>query len=137
MMRMHAPGMLSSLAMSVMLAQPSVAQVTVADYERAQSLPQRYAGLVVGAPDIVRWIDSSDVFWYRRSVAGGHEFVLVDATNPVKHQAFDHARLATALTTASGHAYTAVTLPFAEFEFSPNRESIAFSADSANWSCTL
>ena len=62
------------------------------------------------------WIDGTDRFWYRRSVAGGNEFVVVDAATGQKQPAFDHAGLAAGLAAAMDREYTAVTLPFRAFE---------------------
>ena len=55
------------------------AQVTRADYERAAGLRRRYDGLAVNIVDRPTWIGKTNHFWYRKSVKGGNEFVLVDA----------------------------------------------------------
>jgi dipeptidyl aminopeptidase/acylaminoacyl peptidase len=89
------------------------AQGTLADYQRAQSLEAKARGLVVNAPGAIAWIGESDHFWYPRSVAGGTEFVLVDAAARTKKLAFDHDRLAAAISSATGEKYTGLTLPFA------------------------
>jgi hypothetical protein len=44
-------------------------------------------------------------------------FMLVDADALSKRPAFDHDRLAAALSLASGQKYTAITLPFSTFEY--------------------
>ena len=59
------------------------------------------------------WIAGGDHFWYSKSVKEGTEFVLVDAAAGTKKPAFDHAKLAAAISTASGGHYTAYKLPFA------------------------
>jgi hypothetical protein len=68
-------------------------QGTLADYQRAQSLQAKVRGLVINAPGPINWIEKSDHFWYWRSVAGGIEFVLVDASAGSKKLAFDHDKL--------------------------------------------
>jgi hypothetical protein len=90
-----------------------LAQGTLADYERAQGLQQKVRGLVVNTPGAVAWIGNTAHFWYPRTVKGGTEFVLADATAGTKKLAFDHARLATSISSATGHTYTALNLPFA------------------------
>src|SRR5262245_2602939 len=98
-----------------------------ADYDRANSLGQRVrANMVYNVAEAPVWIDGSQKFWYRKSVKGGNEFVLVDATAATKAAAFDHARLATALSAAANGNYTAITLPFTTFTFVDNMQAIQF-----------
>src|SRR5689334_11232984 len=93
----------------------AMAQGTPADYQRAWSLRERFAGLTVNVPGPANWIGSTGRFWYRKSVRGGHEFVLVDAGTLARRPAFDHERLAASLSAASGQQYKPVALPFDEF----------------------
>src|SRR5580693_8883085 len=101
------------LAAAAVFAGMALAQGTLADYERAQSLTAKARGLVVNQPGAPNWIGESDHFWYSKTVKGGTEFVLVDASSATKKPAFDHDRLANAIDTASGGHYTGLTLPFA------------------------
>jgi dipeptidyl aminopeptidase/acylaminoacyl peptidase len=113
------------------------AQVTAADYDRAENLRQRFDSLVVGAPEVPTWLDAQH-FWYRRSVLRGYEFVLVDARTQAKRPPFDHARLAAALGGAAPRQITAITLPFNTFTFTDStRGAIEFMVDSLRWRCTL
>ena len=89
------------------------AQGTLADYQRGQSLRAKSEGLVVNVPGTPEWIDQSDHFWYSRSVKDGTEFVIVDAGAQTKKLAFDHDKLAAAISSASGGHYTGLKLPFA------------------------
>ena len=90
------------------------AQGTAADYQRAQSLREKFQGLAVNVPGNPTWIEGDNHFWYRKSVPGGYEFIIVDADALTKKPAFDHEKLAAVLSAASGTKYTAVTLPFTE-----------------------
>lgn len=89
------------------------AQGTVADYERAQSLQVKARDLVVDVPGPATWIAKTDHFWYPKTVKGGTEFILVDASTAEKKPAFDQDRLAAAISQATGHATTGLKLPFA------------------------
>ena len=102
------------------------AQGASADYALAEGIRAKTSGLVVDAADPPTWLDQGDRFWYRKSVKGGHEFVLVDATTLHKGPAFDHARLAAALATALGTPVAATTLPFSRFTFADNDQAIEF-----------
>ena len=103
----------SAAAMAAMVAGLGWAQGTLADYERAQGIQAKGRGLVVNVPGTPTWIGKSDHFWYTRSVKGGTEFMLADAAAGTKKPAFDHDRLAAAISAAAGHTYTGFTLPFA------------------------
>ena len=69
-----------ALLWSLLLAPTIIyAQVTQADYERAANLRDKLQGLAVNAPERANWIGQTSRFWYRKSVKGGAEFVLVNA----------------------------------------------------------
>src|ERR1039458_2478734 len=52
------------------------------------------------------------------TTAEGAEFVLVDPAKGTRVPAFDHVKLAAALSAATGRTYAAGNLPFQEIEFS-------------------
>jgi len=128
------------------------AQGTAADYQRAQSLREKFQGLAVNVPGNSTWIEGGDHFWYRKSVPGGYEFIIVDAESLTKKPAFDHEKLAPALSAASGQKYTAVTLPFMEppapgggrggfaagaLAFIDSESAITFAAAGFMWNCNF
>src|SRR5690242_8223483 len=113
------------------------AQGTLDDYRRAASVMQRLNGLTVNVAQAPTWI-SPTRFWYRKTVKGGNEFVMVDASTGEKRAAFDHSRLAAALGAATGDAYTAVTLPFSEFTYIDRDDAaIELDATGSRWQCGL
>ena len=87
------------------------------------------------------WIGDSDRFWYRWQSLSGAEFVLVEPGTGDRQPAFDHDRLAAALSLATGAPCTAAQLPFKEIEFAEDGRSIEFDIDveakSERWSCDL
>ncbi|MDR3701041.1 MAG: S9 family peptidase, partial [Candidatus Sulfopaludibacter sp.] len=133
------------------------AQGTLADYQRAQGLQRKARGLVVDSPGTVEWIGKSGHFWYPRTVKGGTEFLLVDAAAGSKKPAFDHDKLAAAISTATGHACTGLTLPFAPqagrgggggraaagapqtapLTFADDEQSISFGTGGSMYKCSL
>ncbi len=112
-------------------------QVTSADFDRALDLQEKYAALAVNLPEPPVWQESTDTFVYRKTADGGHEFELVDAAALTKQPAFDHAKLAAALSAASGGTYKAATLPFARFHFVSDRTAIDFIVEGVRWHCDL
>jgi len=114
-----------------------IAQVTAADYTRAAEKHSKYSGLALNIPDTPEWIEGSDSFVYRKTVEGGHAFVLVDASTLTKQAPFDHAKMAIALGKASGKEYKAETLPFEHFRFADKRSAIEFLLENVRWHCDL
>ena len=112
-----------------------------AEYERAASLRDRTQGLAIDVAEAPTWLEGTSKFWYRKSVAGGSSFVLVDAAAASKGPAFDHARLAAASAAAANGKYTAVTLPFNTFQYVENQQgielAIGLGAAATRWRCTL
>jgi dipeptidyl aminopeptidase/acylaminoacyl peptidase len=97
-----------------------------AAYDRAESLNRRTQGLVVGEIQALNFVPDSARLWYRKTVKGGHEFVLVDAGARTKGPAFDHARLAMSLSTAAQGTYVAETLPLTGLRFVDGMQAIEF-----------
>ncbi len=98
------------------------------DYDRAFGLRERVQDKIYNVPEVPTWIAKSSKCWYRKTVKGGTAFVLVDAAAATKGPAFDHARLASALSTAANGHYSAVTLPFTTFTFVDQMQAIEFTA---------
>jgi dipeptidyl aminopeptidase/acylaminoacyl peptidase len=97
-----------------------------ADYERAMGLRDRFQNAIYNVAEAPNWIGTTTKFWYRKSVKGGNQFVVADAAAATKAPAFDHERLAAALSAAAKAKYTAVTLPFPTFTFSDDMQAIDF-----------
>jgi dipeptidyl aminopeptidase/acylaminoacyl peptidase len=128
---------LSVIAAITLLSTSASAQVTRADYERAQGLRERYNELAIDVPDTATWVGGTNRFYYRKTVKGGSQFVMVDATTLQKRPAFDHTRLAATLSKNTGKTYTATTLPFNTFTFSDDEKTIDVTVDQDRWRCTL
>jgi dipeptidyl aminopeptidase/acylaminoacyl peptidase len=122
---------------AVLSAAPAFAQGTQADYDRALALRKKYEALVGNAADAPRWIPRSHKAFYRRSITGGHDFVLVDADARTKGPAFDHPRIAASLSGEAGKTYGALDLPFNSFDFVDGDRSIQFVAADATWRCEV
>jgi endonuclease/exonuclease/phosphatase family metal-dependent hydrolase len=122
-----------------LLAFPASAQVTRADYDRALGLRDKYQALTVNVPEPATWIEKTNKFHYRRWIKGGNEYMLVDADTKEKRQAFDHVRLAQALTKAvrPKESYEALKLPFNNFRFVDGEKAIEFNVDGTTWRCAL
>jgi dipeptidyl aminopeptidase/acylaminoacyl peptidase len=78
-----------------------------------------------------------DRFWYRNQDANGTQFILVDATKATKAPAFNHAAVASALSTAMGRSITAARLPFQQITFAADLASFSFDSDGKRWTCDV
>src|SRR5262249_38829414 len=65
------------------------------------------------------------------------EFILVDAAKATRGPAFDHARLAQAISKATAVEVQADALPFDTIEFSDDLKTLRFRANDAGWACDL
>ncbi len=112
---------------------PLFSQGKLEDYERAANLREKFQGLAINVPERANWINETPRFWYRKTVKGGHEFILVDAKKLTKAPAFDHERLAEALNKETGRKFTGVTLPFTTISFVDNEKAIEFEFSDSRW----
>ena len=122
---------------ALLVASVAGAQGTAADYQRANGLRARYESLAIGMADPASWIENTTRFTYRRSVKGGHEFVLVDAETRQKRPAFDHEKLASSLSKLTGRKYTATTLPFNTISFTDDERTLEVRFDGGLWRCSV
>jgi dipeptidyl aminopeptidase/acylaminoacyl peptidase len=113
-------------------------ELTATDYNRAeQFLGWNAEKLTRGLQVSPTWLEG-DRFWYRTRVLDGHQFILVDPNARQRTPAFDHDRLAAALSVAADTSYVGGKLPFTTFEFVNGDRSIQFhTGDSIRWSCDI
>lgn len=84
------------------------------------------------------WFHNDTRFWYRNDLRGGaKEFILVDAEGGTRQPAFDHQKLAAALSKAAGEEFKADRLPFSEIEYRGEGNSIRFEVAGKTWQCDL
>jgi len=109
--------LLCNIVPSVALTQARRA-LTTEDYARAErDLGPATGRLVSGILGRPIWLPDGRA-WYRVSTATGWQFVMVDPQRRTRAAAFDHARLAEAVSAAVGRRVTADSLPFTSFDLS-------------------
>ena len=116
------------------------AQGTLADYDRARNMQERYQGSVINLPGPMTWIIGTNSFWYRRVIRDGSEIIRVDADTLARQPAFDHEKMAAAISAALGTQYAANKLPFgfnSSLSFSEQGKWIGFNANESRWRCDL
>ncbi len=84
------------------------------------------------------WFADNTRFWYRNDLAGDtKEFILVNAESGTRQAAFDHQKLASALSHAAGTEYRADQLPFDAIELADDAKVVRFTVDGTTWACDL
>ncbi|HEY3384388.1 MAG TPA: prolyl oligopeptidase family serine peptidase [Vicinamibacterales bacterium] len=133
----HVVGAVVVLCFVVGWAAFAAAQGTLAEYRRAGELREKYQSQALDVPEPATWVGKTNRFWYRRTVKGGHQFVLVDADTQQRRPAFDHEKLAASLSAAATRKYSAVTLPFSTFTFADDEKSLEARVEGTAWKCSL
>jgi dipeptidyl aminopeptidase/acylaminoacyl peptidase len=112
-------------------AQPAL---TTADYARAERFMGYNTNPLVYHAVHPAWT-AGELLWYRDTDADGTRFVLFDPVKLTKEPAFDHAKLAAALSAVAGRKYEANKLPFNAIEISDDRSSVAFRVGPQRYRC--
>jgi dipeptidyl-peptidase 4 len=108
-----------------------------AAYDRArQRLAAAVDTLVFGAEVQPHWL-AGDRFWYRTRTPRGHEFVMVDAARGTRERAFDHERLAWALTEAGDTTYSPWSLPLEALRPLQDGRGLGFELERRRWTCDV
>src|SRR5213082_2070222 len=109
-------------------------QGTLEDYQRAQRfLPGNLRHSIYVAEVSAHWMDKTNRFWYHKDSPQGSEFIVVDADRNTVAPAFDHARLASALSQSTKREISASDLPFDTIEFAEDQKSVSFELEKAHW----
>jgi dipeptidyl aminopeptidase/acylaminoacyl peptidase len=129
--------LLTVFYISMIISSQAQKTLTVKDYAQAEKfLGYNTQNFVDNAPAQPNWL-AGDRFWYRNLGANGTEFILVDPAKGKRSAAFDQARLAKAISEATGQSYSATTLPFSSFNFSDDGNFIIFKTDGKQWKANL
>jgi len=127
-------------AASLLIAVACLAQqraLTADDYARAEkSMGYNTNPLVLRAGVRATWLPG-ERFWYQVTTENGNEFMLVDPARGTRGPAFDHAKVAAALSTAAGTKYDAFKLPFQQTDFSADGKTISFNVERRRWTCDV
>jgi hypothetical protein len=134
-MRLRVASLAILIATAGVQAQEAPRVLTAADYARAErSLSSNTSSLVFGGSVNPTWLEDGR-FWYRNRFAQGEEIVVVDPSARTRARAFDHERLAAALTSVTDTVYTAFALPTRGLGL--DAVAATFRIDSGVYACDL
>ncbi|MCU1324500.1 MAG: peptidase dipeptidylpeptidase domain protein [Acidobacteriaceae bacterium] len=112
---------------------------TTSDYAQAEKFMQYNVNpLVYHGVEKPTWL-ADGRFWFKDSGPDGVTYTLVDPAKKTKGPAFDHAKLATAMTAAAtgGKTYSASALTISEFELVDGDKAVVVSAGGASGGAKL
>jgi len=113
------------------------AQGTLENYRRAERfLADDVKKLAFSGEVRPSWIEGTARFWYVNDGPTGKEFMLVDPARATREPAFDHEKLAAALSRAVGRTYAARALPFDTIRFGADG-SVRVVVERVSWTCDL
>jgi dipeptidyl aminopeptidase/acylaminoacyl peptidase len=115
----------------------ALAQGQRADYARAeQFLNDDVRKLAYDGQVDAHWMPGTSRFWYLKDAPDGKQFLIFDAASGAKIPAFDHQRLAAAMTRVTSQRYDAKALPFNYVRFMDGGR-IAVAIDQGGVTCDL
>lgn len=129
--------MLTLVSVVFFLASSVHGQGSKEDYERATSLQQRTRNNVFRTRLQPNWIEGENAFWYQvRTGTDASEYVFVNVESGKRQLAFDHQRLAHAISKAADVKASAGQLPIKGLSFD-GRSRLRFSVAGSRWTCDL
>ncbi len=112
-------------------------QLTVDDYAKAERfLAANTTPLVSGMAGRPTWL-ADGRFWYRATTSDGAQFLLVNPARRTRQPAFDHTRLASALSASVGGVIEADRLPFQSMELANDARALTVSVRGRTVRCDV
>jgi dipeptidyl aminopeptidase/acylaminoacyl peptidase len=113
-----------------------IAQVTSADYQRADSII-KLNDLVYNQVNNVNWIDSTSMFWYQVKTRDKAAVTLVDAAKMTRKPAFDLEKLVQSLNKQPGIKTTPKSVQLKKLKFDLKANKFHFEFFKIYWTCSL
>lgn len=108
------------------------------DYDRAGKVSALFRNKVFQSSVDAHWLADDSGFWYQvDTAANSHEFIFVDAVSGIRKAAFDHARLAKAMTDSGVKNVDAKRLLLEKLDFDLGARSFDFDGYGRRWQCSL
>jgi len=115
----------------------SYSQSIADDYRRADSLAAITASKVYYSNIRPSWIGTTGYLFYENYTPEGTEYIIINAVNKSRRQAFDQKKFAASFESATGRKAEPGKLPIRNITFSERLGSFAFNYEDYNWICNL
>ncbi len=100
-------------------------------------LPENANKLVLNGKVKHHWIGNTDSFWYARDTGAGEEYIVVDASNGEKRNAFNLENLADSLSRASGEKIGLTEFIVKDYDLVDGNGVVSVMAAKKQWTCML
>ncbi|HSJ69723.1 MAG TPA: DPP IV N-terminal domain-containing protein [Anditalea sp.] len=107
-------------------------QGSIEDYQRAEVLKEKMDNGMYYVPSNFTWLEGQDKFWYINPTPDGKEFILVDVQKRKREPAFNHQKIAQALSSVNGKVIDPYQLPFLSINFL-NEKEFEFQFNDKKW----
>ena len=132
-----------ALLLELHLFMPSVttsttlAQKAPSAIQQANATMSRLDRTVYRVPNKFHWLADGNRLWYRVETGPeSREYILAETSKSTRSPAFDHARLADALSKQTGKVVRPDQLDLEQLDF-PDQKSLVFQFDGSVWTCHL
>ena len=127
-----------SVSCALLIISASInAQVTVADYHRADSLAEKFRDKTWYGNVRPTWAGETNVFTYENQTPEGTVYILVDPVKKTKAEAFNTEKLARKMSEISDTLIEAGNLPIRRVTFNENLKSFSFIWNNVKWTCKI
>jgi dienelactone hydrolase len=120
----------------ILLPFPLFSQLTVADYNRADSV-EKFNDLVYKAGVSPTWIENTHNFWYSVKSRKGREYFVVDAKSLQKKEAFDPVKFTSKYNDVFKKTHKPYEIRLNDVSFDASLKEMSFVTDSVKWKCNL
>ncbi len=124
-------------AVLLLISASIIAQVTVADYRRADSLAEKFRDITWYGSVRPSWAGETSVFTYENETPSGREYIIVDPLKQIKKEAFSTEKLAKKMSDFSDDEIESKKLPISRVSFSEDLKSFTFMWNDVEWTCSL
>jgi len=121
----------------VFISMPLISQVSVADYNRADSLAEKFRNKIFYADVNPSWAGKTNIFSYETVTPYGKKYILVDPVKQTKKEAFSSEKLARKMSELSDTVFEAGKLPIRRVVFNEDLKSFRFIWKDVEWTCKL
>ena len=138
MTRVILPGFYLFTSVAILNASSASAQGTPEDYERSERLLQRTRNKVFQTSVNPYWSEDGNHFWYCNNLLGGEfEYVWVNAVKGARAPAFDHEKLAKALSARWKEDVSAKRILVGQIAIDASANEMRFNAAGKRYVCKL
>ena len=129
--------LLAAIFLLVFISMPLMAQVSVADYKRADSLAERFRDKTWYGDVNPSWAGETNVFTYENKTPTGNEYIIVDPVKKSRKEAFSKEKLARKMSEISDTLIKPGKLPIRRVVFNEDLKSFTFTWKEVEWTCRL